>query len=196
MPKVILSSKKYVSDSVYLDKWIVPSLVAHIKHQSLNQAWCTVRDFIPPLPPHMTDPILEPSIMSNTRHFLRIVRFKSIQDFKVCAIGRDAECYVLSEFTPKCVIEFENKYKQRITANTVNTLFLIGSVSIMYTSRLEVESEFGMSFPSWPNNTLPILKINQCAVFGMDQVESHRHFQMLYEHEKYVNATRISSRRG
>lgn len=88
----------------------------------------------------------------------------------------------LVEFTPQCVSAFERLNSIRITAKTVNTILLIGSGTLKYLPVHEAYTQWSLSIPLDPRvPVVPVLVVEQCAVFDLDQVEARPSFDYLYQ---------------
>lgn len=93
----------------------------------------------------------------------------------------------LVEFTPKCVSDFERTNHLRITADTVNTIFIIGDVNLVYKRLSEVQQNWKLNLAIDSRlKSIPVLVINQCYVFDMDQIGTTKVFPYVYKHEKFL----------
>ncbi|CCD25186.1 LOW QUALITY PROTEIN: telomerase subunit EST3 NDAI_0E03690 [Naumovozyma dairenensis CBS 421] len=189
MPRVILSSKQTVSDSVFLQPWIANIIRKEIQaktylpgNQRLSIARLSRRD--------MDAPEISETILNNYSHFAKVTKFFSVNNYKIFASIRDSTYQILVEFTPQCVLEFERVYRSRITSETVNCLFVIGDCTVIYKTRSQIRS----SFPKFDLQSLageknsnkngfglfPVLQINQASLFDSDQVQLLFEFPFIY----------------
>ncbi|GCE98942.1 telomerase subunit [Zygosaccharomyces mellis] len=138
MPQAVLSEKPF--DSVFLQPWIQTALTEH--DPRLGDS------IIPPLSiEDLHQPELSQKVLSN----VRIPKFK---------------CLV--EFTPQSVSDFERHHTTRITAETVNCIFVIANCQLVYHSPSYIEKHYKIL----PRDETLVLRVNQATVFDWDQIES------------------------
>lgn len=92
----------------------------------------------------------------------------------------------LVELTPQCVSTFERTHRSRITSETLNCLFIIADCTLVYRSKSYASSNFKLTTKFFETNkiqdraSIPILVINQAAIFDWDQVEMLVQFPFVY----------------
>ncbi|SCU90264.1 LAMI_0E01310g1_1 [Lachancea mirantina] len=179
---------KMRSESVYLRSWLEASICPMVRAHSRAPMWPQVHHFIPKLDLKSPDSHLPPRIVADARRFVKVTRFHKINKFRVYASARDDCCVVLVEFTPKCVARFERYHRLRITAETTNTIFLIGRVSLKYVPIAQARQSWHVNSPSVTDlHVLPVLVVDECVAFDLDQVIPHRAFPYLYEQDKFLD---------
>ncbi|CCE94149.1 LOW QUALITY PROTEIN: telomerase subunit EST3 TDEL_0H02900 [Torulaspora delbrueckii] len=186
MPKTILSSSSKQKDTVFLLPWIEKSIGPLIADES--DIRLPVFNFIPKLQlKDLRKPQLSPRILRNPSHFVKVVKFHSVNRFQVFATVRDSAHQILVEFTPQCVSEFERTHRSRITLETEHSLFIISDCKLYHRDRNYILKNFGIDMKNWQSaanhkrcSTIPVLIVNQASQFEMDQIESFEHFPYLY----------------
>lgn len=95
MPKIILSSSSKQKDTVFLLPWIEKSIGPVIADGS--DIRLPVFNFIPKLQlKDLRKPQLSPRILRNPSHFVKVVKFHSVNRFQVFATVRDSAHQILS----------------------------------------------------------------------------------------------------
>ncbi|CUS21956.1 LAQU0S04e04764g1_1 [Lachancea quebecensis] len=181
MNMTALPAKERQSESTFLREWILSSVMSTVKEHVSLPIWPAVPNFVPPLVKLHGHVPFNSRTLLNRRHFLKITNFHRIENFTVFASGRDNNCRILVEFTPQCVSKFERLNSIRITEKTVNTIFLIGAAALKYLPVNEAWAQWSLSIPLDPNiPVVPVLVVEQCEVFDLDQVEVRPSFDYLY----------------
>lgn len=87
MPPAVVSRKPF--DSVFLQPWIQAAL---IQHDPRLGNW-----IVPSVPiQDLSEPELSPRILSNIRHFAKVMKFFNVDHYTVYASIRDSEVQMLS----------------------------------------------------------------------------------------------------
>ncbi|SCU88937.1 LADA_0E12838g1_1 [Lachancea dasiensis] len=189
MSKVLISYKKKQNESPYLRSWIQSDIIHLVKKHIEHPVWPEMRNFIPPL--RGTGPSLFSSNhLSNRRHLVKVTGFHAVHNYTVYGSVRDADCHLLVEFTPQCVAEFERHHNIRLTSNTINTIFLIGGATLKYLPVYELRRS-----DKWVVNicvdpqipVIPILVVEECSAFDLDQVETRLRFPYVYSLHEFVS---------
>lgn len=113
-----------------------------------------------------------------TSRFVRIIKFHKVDQYNVYATIRDSKVLILCHFTSRCVLDYESAYHSRITLNTVNTLFVIGNVTLEFWNHKECNKCFDLQFSNL--KMVPVLRIEQARIFDRDQIGSTKNYQWIY----------------
>ncbi|WEJ93559.1 hypothetical protein PSN45_001026 [Yamadazyma tenuis] len=87
----------------------------------------------------------------------------------ITAVLTDRTHKILARFTVDAVRSFERDYCQRITLNTVNSLFVLKSAHLQITTKQELIKDYGNSFNT--RSSILVLNVDACDVFLRDQVK-------------------------
>ncbi|CAG58248.1 unnamed protein product [Nakaseomyces glabratus] len=179
MPPFIPKSRSNAVESVYLHGWVRDMLLESKTSQNIA--------VIPRVDPDEASiPLLSRRIYANRRHFVKITKFFQVHNYSVYASVKDSQHQILSQFTPKCVSEFESRNRSRITSDTVNTLFMIGDAKLGIMVVDELRHYFGEKIVSLFNGLdmpyIPYLIINQAFILDYDQVEAFKMTPFVYQY--------------
>ncbi|CEP60401.1 telomerase subunit EST3 LALA0_S01e09978g [Lachancea lanzarotensis] len=189
MSKVIVSHKKKQNESFYLRSWIEPEIRTLVAIHAKYPAWPIVKKFTPPCKTTSIS-LFNRYNLQDPRHFVKITGFHNVETFTVFGSVRDDFCQLLVEFTPTCVTNFERHHAIRITSQTLNTILLIGDVTIKYVSVSDIRdtAKWSLNLNLNPQiSALPVLVIGQCLAFDLDQVEARLKFPYLYQLGSFVD---------
>lgn len=120
---------------------------------------------------------------------LRIHQFlKVTSSGDITAILTDNKHKVLAKFRYDPAISgFENKYKQRITYNTVNSMITIRNCDLRFINKFELIHNYDKSFNS--KFEVAVLDIFDCRIYQRDQVQFNFKFEsslkFIYEQNSY-----------
>ncbi|BAO41057.1 telomere replication protein EST3 [Kluyveromyces marxianus DMKU3-1042] len=178
MPNVVLSSKLRPYDSIFLQEWIHSAVQRHYIRNKSKRFWHPEQNLVAPLPQTQEHSFFHAAFHPGSYTFVRIVKFHKVHNYTVYATIRDASHMILCFFTSQCVLDYEMHNNDRITLNTINTLFVVGQVTLEFWNQAEVQRHYGLSFPNMP--MVPILKIEQAQIFDRDQIGSTKPFNWVY----------------
>ncbi|SCU94552.1 LAME_0F07910g1_1 [Lachancea meyersii CBS 8951] len=192
MSKVIVSYKKKQNESFYLRSWIVRDVQELVAIHATYPAWPVIKKFVPPFKTTGSS-VFNSQNLQNARHFVKVTGFHKIDNYTVSGSVRDDCCHILVEFSPTCVADFERHHGIRITSQTVNTIFLIGDVTLKFVPvrELRASGKWSLNFDVDSRVTaVPVLVINRCQAFDLDQVEARLRFPFLYQLESFIEKFR------
>ncbi|SMN19991.1 similar to Saccharomyces cerevisiae YIL009C-A EST3 Component of the telomerase holoenzyme, involved in telomere replication [Maudiozyma saulgeensis] len=185
MPPNKLTSRKVISDSVYLRPWIKQLIHECYKHKN-KKLQRPIYNAIPRLnKKDIENPESSRCILRNKRHFMRISKFYKVENYTIYATIKIARHNFLVEFTANCVAEFERLYRKRFTSETLMCLFVIGSCSVEYRTYEEIDNIYHIRTLRKNSNIykkIPILVIDQAFIFDRTQVNQTEHVPFAYEY--------------
>ncbi|CDO93905.1 unnamed protein product [Kluyveromyces dobzhanskii CBS 2104] len=179
MPNVVLSSKLKNTDSVFLQQWIKPLVLPVYLKNEKRKFWPEQLHIVADLPQQDTvETTFHAALKPECYTFVRIIKFHRVDDYTVYATIRDSSELILCYFTAECVLNYETRNNDRITLDTLNTLFVVGKVTLQFWNQRECKRCFNLEFPTL--RMVPVLKIENAQVFDRDQISSIVQFQWVY----------------
>ncbi|QEU60918.1 Est3 [Kluyveromyces lactis] len=179
MPNVVLSSRLTNNDSVFLQEWIKPSVRPYYLKNEKTRFWPEQRELVTDLLEYdIIESTFQTALNPGPQRFVRIVKFHKVNDYTVYATIRDSTALILCYFTVDCVLDYETINNDRITLNTLNTLFVIGNVTLQFWNHRECKLWFNQDFPGL--RMVPVLKIEKARMFDRDQISSNVQFEWVY----------------
>lgn len=182
MPNVILSSKLAKTDSIFLEDWIKATIFEPYHHCKQIGQWLPIPFLIGALPLSLGSDLDFMHLMSlnpDYKRFVRVIRFHKVENYNVYATIRDSRQSILCHFTSRCVLDYEQKFRTRITYNSANTLFVIGNVNLEFWNAKDCMAFFGLEFPHL--RMVPVLRVDQAQIFDRDQIVSTLRYPWAYD---------------
>lgn len=142
---------------VLQESWILESIIKNIKKNEIYTNSTIAKNFIS-------------FSHSSKAPILRILRFlKTTRDCDLTAILTDSTHKVIGifPFSPT-IIDFEVKYKQRITYHTLNSLVLIKQANLKFVNNVQLMNEWGVSIED--DIDVAVLEILDLEIFQRDQI--------------------------
>lgn len=122
---------------VLLDAWILDLVTTSVRNRSIYSNPILVKNVITFDGPDSSNLITTP--------ILRLFSFtKSTASGELTAVLNDASHKVLALFSRKCIQDFESRYAQRITYDTINSLFLVKRALLRFITLRELRHKFGV----------------------------------------------------
>lgn len=160
------------------DNWLLESITGQINKNVKYTNPLIKKDFI------------SPSCISKTP-ILRILRFlKTTKSSDLTAILSDSTHTVIAIFPfDPAIINFEIRYKHRITYHTPNSLILIKQANLRFVNNVELTTEWGITIED--EIDVAVLEVLDLEIFQRDQimlgVNIENNLQLIYYDKSYLN---------
>lgn len=123
--------------------------------------------------------------------------FKITKAGGITAVLSDSQHKILANFVFDTAIQrFENKYRQRITYQSINSLIMIKQADLKFISKFDLMHNYDKSFNS--KQEVAILDVHECEIFQRDQVMFNFKYQnslsFIYQDKSYIKACSIPLR--
>lgn len=142
-----------------------------------------------------TNPLIKKNFISpwsiSKTPILRILRFlKTTKSSDLTAILSDSTHTMIAIFPfDPTIINFEVRYKHRITYHTPNSLILIKQANLRFVNNVELTNEWGITIDD--EIDVVVLEVLDLEIFQRDQimfgVNIENNLQLIYYDKSYVN---------